>query len=299
MLPRVFAVVSDAAYFDGLRALLSSIFTYHRSSIPVFVYHRGLSDGQLKWLKDRWQEVCLFNVDELAFPSLGTWEAKQQVFAHCMGRAANVYLVDADLVLVSRVDDVFTLAEQGKIVSSSNRNETYGPEYGVYSPSLPGRSRAYIHSGALCLNVVRHWDLVGLWAFASQHSAYSPGRGEPLRLPGHGDQGTFNAIATLLNKDADTHIFPGGPWCDGAKNSRLTIQTRFPDGRMVVWNTALNVRQRLVHCTGPKWWTERGARNLARFGDKFECFQHFAALSEAARLKQATMHSQVPDISIS
>jgi len=47
MLDRCFAVVCDAGYFPGLRALLNSVWTYHGDAIPVFLYQRGLNESQL------------------------------------------------------------------------------------------------------------------------------------------------------------------------------------------------------------------------------------------------------------
>src|SRR3974390_1488005 len=101
MLSRVFATVTDLGYFPGVQALLNSIWAYHRREIPVFLYHRGLGDAELAWLGRPPCEIRLFEVDALPFTSFGMWEAKQQVFAHCLGQARAVYLLDADLVLVS------------------------------------------------------------------------------------------------------------------------------------------------------------------------------------------------------
>jgi hypothetical protein len=125
--------------------------------------------------------------------------------------------------------------------------------------------------------VIRHWDLVGLWAFASQYGAYSPGGGAPLGLPGHGDQGVLNAVAALLNKSTDFHVLPEGSWCDSTRGCTLRIVARDESGCLEVWNETDGTPQRLVHSSGPKWWTDEGAAHLRRFGDKLDCFLHFVA----------------------
>ena len=274
---RTFAVACDAAYFPGLRALANSIATYHGRAIPLFVYQRGLAVEQIEELHNHPADIRVWNVADLPHHSYGMWEAKQQIFAHGIGRARQVCLLDADLVLISPVDDVFELAARGLIVGSSNGQEAvYDGSYAVYDPRLPGTRQPYIYSGALCLDVVHHWDLAGLWAFAAGWGKYSPGAGAPLGLPGHGDQGVFNAIAGMLGKVSRYHVLADGPWCDCTQRCTLRIRSSSACGALEVWNETTNERQRVIHSSGPKWWTAEGARHLRQFGDKLACFEHFA-----------------------
>ena len=287
-----FAAACDGLYYPGLKALCNSIAAYHGREIPLFLYHRGLNEEQLRELRGHRVPVHFFKVSELPFPCPGMWEAKQQIPAHAIGRARCVYLLDVDLVLVSAVRDIFELASSGKVVSSQDGPPVvYDAEYAAYHLELPGASQAYINSGALCLDVVRHWDLAALWAFSAQYGAYTKGGGLPLRLPGHGDQGMLNAIAGLLRKSSSFHVLPEGTWCDSTKGCTLAIRRKFKDGRITVWNETENAHQRLVHASGPKWWTSKGASYLRRFGDKLRCFKHFADLkpnsSERRRTKAA------------
>ena len=280
VLPRAFAVACDGGYYPGLVALLNSIWAYHGNRIPVFIYHRDMSRKQLTALARHPVGTRLHRIEELAYPSAGMWEAKQQVFAHCLGRARCVYLVDADVVLASEMDDVFELARMGRIVASADGGGgVYDARYVVYGSRLPGTRYPYLNSGALCLDVMRHWDLVGLWAFAANYGEYSPGQGQPLRLPGHGDQGVFNALAVLLEKTGCYHSLPEGIWCDATKHLKIEIQRVRRDGRLEIWNPAEQARQRLVHCIGPKWWRHEGRAYQARYGDKLRCFEHFAGLA--------------------
>ena len=279
---QLFAVVCDGSYFPGLQALLHSIRAYHGSEIAVQVYSHGLDAGQLRWLQQLQLPVSVCSTRELPFPAPGTWEAKQQVFAHQLGKARRVCLLDADLVLTSRLDDLFAGAAAGRILSSADGTGiTFGPEYAVYGPQLVGKRQVYINSGLLCLDVLRHWELAGLWAFAAQFGAYSPGGGAPLSLPGHGDQGVFNAVAALLDKESQFQVLPEGTWCDSTRGCSVRIVGREADGRLDVWNDTENARQRLVHCTGAKWWTGAGVSQQRRFGDKLAVFHHFAGVGAA------------------
>lgn len=276
MLARIFAIACDGNYAPGLRALLNSLWAYYRGELAVFIYHRGFSADGLARLETDRNRPHLFPTSALPFPPAGMWEAKQQIFAHCLGQARCVYLLDADLVLTSRVNDVFEQAEEGRIVSSCDGGQrTYGDEFAVYGRNVPGQRQPYVNSGALCLDVNRHWDLVGLWAFASLYGSYSPRSGYPLHLPGHGDQGTFNAIAARLGKADEFHVLPETTWCDSTQGASVEIRRQEPDGRLEVWNTTSQAPQRLLHSSGPKWWTAEGRRHLQRFGDKLKCFEHF------------------------
>lgn len=290
---RAFAAVSDGVYFSGLRALLNSLFVYHGREAPVFVFDHGFTEGQREELSRHPLFPEVIPAAELAHPAPGTWEAKQQVFAHLLPRARLVYLLDADLVLTSRVDDVFALAAEGKIISSRDgpRGVDYSFAYGAYSPALPGLRAPYINSGALCLDVRRHWDLAGLWAFAARYGAYSPGRGEPLCLPGHGDQGVFNALCAMLGKTAFYHELPEAEWCDSGLHCPVRITREGPEGVLEVVNEHTGGRQRLVHCTGPKWWTPEGRAHQERFGDKLRVFRHFETLFEKAEANRAVEDS--------
>jgi len=276
---RAFAVVCDPAYFPGLWALLNSIYAYHGAQHAVFVFSRGLTREQKARLGHHPLVIRLREHDELPFRSPGTWETKQQVFASLMPEARCVYLLDADVVLTSRVDDVFALAEAGKIVASRDgTGVNFNQDYARYDPSLVGKRQAYVNSGNVCLDTRRHWTLAAMWAFAAPFGAYSPGGGAPLRLPGHGDQGALNAILGINGSMKEVHVLPEEEWCDNHCVSPLKIESAESSGRLKVRNEKTGSRQRLVHCSGPKWWTNEGRARLASFGDKLRCFEHFHAL---------------------
>ena len=273
---RAFAAVSDTVYFPGLMALLNSILAYHQTEIPVVVFEHGLTSGQLEQLRRHRLRPEIIPTSALAYPPPGTWEAKQQVFAHLLPRWRIIMLLDADLVLVSRLDDVFTLAGNGKILGGADGPGIYYKEhYRAYTPELPGTQAPYMNTAAVCFDAHRHWDLAALWAFSSQYGAYSPHRGKPLELPGHGDQGLLNAIVCQLRKQEDFHLIPEAEWNDSTIGCPLKIQKIRPDQQLVVLNEITGNSQRLCHCAGPKWWTPEGRTFHEKFGDKLKIFDHF------------------------
>lgn len=274
-----FAIVCDQRYFRGLWALLNSIYAYHGARHAVFVYGRGLSPEQRRRLSEHPLWIRYRDFSELPKPASGAWEAKQQVLAALFEEVRCLYLLDADLVLVSRVDGVFALASRGRIVASRDgEGIEFGEEYRRYDPELVGRKQDYLNSGNLCLDLRRHWQVAALWGFSAGYGAYSPNVGAPLGLPGHGDQGLLNGIFAMSAADESVTALPEEEWCDNRSTSSLKIEGQSEAGRLRVRNRTTGRRQRLVHSTGPKWWTVEGAaENVAR-GDKQRCFEHFENL---------------------
>ena len=283
MYSRAFVVVCNAPYLPGLWALLNSILAYHGTDLRLFVaLHGPISPQAHQWLREHplSTAVTWLHTDDFTPPPRGVWEAKQLVLSHLAGRAQVVCLLDADLVLTSRLDDVFVAAEQGRIVSSRDgvHDRVFEPEYAVYSPTLVGRRFPYFNSGFFCLDLVRYWDVAALWAFTERFAAYSPGGGTPFAFPGHGDQGLLNAVVAMAGKKEHLEILPQAEWCNSAHwtpERTVTIDKR--DGnRLEVRNTSSGLRQRLLHSTGPKWWTPDGRDHFSRCGDVLRCFEHFA-----------------------
>jgi hypothetical protein len=273
---KAFVIVADSRYFEGLWALLNSVLIYHQKQIQVILISHGLSSAHMKKVNIHPIEPQVHLAATLPFAPAGAWEAKQQVFGALLEEWQTVFLLDADLVITSPLDDVFEQAEAGYILAPGDGpGKTYGPEYSIYYEGLVGRTVDYLATGCVCMDGRRHWDLAGLWSFSSRYGRYSPRKGVPLGLPGHGDQGLFNALARRLGKDEWLRKLPEAEWTDATLRCPMEITTRHPDGRLTVTNGKTGKRQRVVHCTGPKWWGERGRANLASMGQKLEVFEHF------------------------
>jgi hypothetical protein len=279
---RVFAIACSADYFVGLEALLNSIHAYHGDEIPVFVFERGFGQNELGWLASHPLCTTVFRISDFPYHAPGLWEAKQQVLAQCIGRARCVFLVDVDVVLTSPMDDVWELAERGNIVGGHDGGDiSYDETYAAYHPSLPGSRHANFNTGALCLDVQRHWELAGLWAFASNFGDYSPHHGFPLHLPGYGDQGHFNALLKMLGKLDDVHLLPFRLWHECGSDGPVRLLREGPNGQIEVWSEIGQARQRILHAAGPvKWWTDLGEKHQASLGDRLRCFHHFANLRQ-------------------
>jgi hypothetical protein len=280
---RAFASVCDTRYLCGLWALLNSIVAYYGNELRVFLaLHSAATSETVEALARHpvSAAVTWITTDEFAGAPKGVWEAKQLLLNHLAGRATAICLLDADLVLTSRLDDVFEAAESGRIVSSRDgvHDREFGPEYAAYSPSIVGRRFPYFNSGFICLDLVRHWDVAALWAFTARFASYSPGGGPPYHFPGYGDQGHLNAVTALLGKEGCLEVFPQDEWCnsDGWGGARkVSIQERDGD-RLLVMNSETGRQQRLIHSSGPKWWTEEGRAHFSTCGDVYRCFEHFA-----------------------
>lgn len=291
MYQRAFVIVSDDSYFPGLWALLNSIHAYHGRELRVFVVGFKLRPDFRDTLRQHplASAITFINSRELAYRPAGAWEVKQCVLSHLTGKVQTACLMDADLVLLSRLDDAFSLAENGKIVSSRDgqRLRTYGEVDRIYSDDLPGVTLPYFNSGFLCLDLVKNWDVVALWEFTSRFAGYSPGGGEPFRFPGHGDQGLLNAVVAMQKKQADLELLPEENWCNSSGWTEVeTVQIQRVDGpRLDVVNRRLQSPQRLLHSSGPKWWTTAGRDHFRKSGDVLNCFEHFENLCRIADIE--------------
>jgi len=285
--PRAIAIPCDQGYFPGLRALINSIFAYH-PELPVLVFERGFHTAELAWLAKHPARIEVRSVNRFPYPAPGMWEAKQQVPAECIAHARTVCLIDADIVLLSRIDDVFELAEEGRIVAGSDGVQAYfNIDHQVYSPSIVGQKWDRLNSGLVCFDVRRHWDLAGLWAFSANYGAYTPNGGYPLGLPGMGDQGLLDGVLAVLHKRDSYHLLPLHAWHDFRAPGTLTIVERHDDGTLVVENGYVGQRQRIAHNVGRKWWMP-DADTHHPADDKLPCFRHFDGLEFGKITKPGT-----------
>jgi len=302
MYQHAFVITADDRYFPGLWALLNSINAYHGGELRTFVVSVGFSADSFDALKTHplGSSLTLIDSRDFPYPPGGAWEAKQCVLSYLAGSVVTACLLDADLVLLSRLDDVFAFGDKGRIVTSQDGQEPFGfdERCAVYSPSLVGTRFPYFNSGFLCLNLRKHWDLVALWEFTSRFAGYSSGGGKPFGFPGHGDQGLLNAIASLLNKQSDIELLPEAIWCNStgwSRNETVDIAS-IEGGRLNVTHRRLNTRQRLLHSSGPKWWTSEGSKHFRKSGDVLKCFEHFANVTPipvgTARSTESSCSSQ-------
>jgi hypothetical protein len=284
MYQRAFIVVSDNSFFPGLWALLNSILAYYEHEYRVFIVGHHLSSSAVADLRHHplASAITLLDDRNFAYRPLGAWEAKQSTLSHICGQVATVCLLDADIVLLSRLDDAFESAENGLLVTCEDgqRDFIFDETFRAYDRQLVGKCIPYFNSGFLCLNLLRHWELAALWEFTSRFAAYSPSGGKPYGFSGYGDQGILNALVALLDKQAYVSALSESLWCNSAGwSSEETVDIVGTAGPMLeVRHRRLGHRQRLLHSTGPKWWTSEGREHFVRSGDVLKCFEHFAQL---------------------
>lgn len=280
-----FALAVDAAYEPGLFAVVNSIYAYHRDSVPVRIYYRDISRESLAWLGRHPARPTLVNLLHLPTAHRGMWEVKQQIPAWEMLHSRLVFLLDVDCVLCSPMHDIFNLAAEGFIVGAKDGAGVveYTDDYRIYGIH-PGEIHHYINTGALCLDTATHWPILAAWTFSASHARYSNGpraSSANLNLPGHGDQGLFNAIVAGLGRSEAVYALPGEEWCDAWSRGRPRIRSSGNPVVLHIVNEITGLRQRLIHSSGPKWWTADGRLAQARQGDKLKIFEHFNAVEFA------------------
>ncbi|ODA32965.1 hypothetical protein A6X21_19045 [Planctopirus hydrillae] len=281
---RAFAVISNSCYFPGILATLGSIYAYYGRDLRVYVVGHGLSAAERQILQSTnlGASLTLIDTEDFSNRPIGCWEAKQQCASELVGSVKTISLLDADLILLSRIDDVFELAERGKIVAPLDCGSIgFNTDYDIYSSRLAGCVRPNLNTGFVTFHTRMHWDLVALWAFTSRFGAYSPGRGMPLSFPGHGDQGIFNALLCQLHKDDAVHVLPERTWTNSVGWNRghgLRIVARHGH-QITAEHQPGGLRQRVLHSSGPKWWTPEGQRAFSSAGDVLTCFEEMSRIA--------------------
>lgn len=295
MIEAAFACIADRNYFIGIWSLINSIYAYHGDEYPVFVFDLGLAKDQVDSLRRHPVKVFLVrtidpdayggNVRKLFF------DVRCGLFSYLIGKVRVVYMIDADIVLTSRMDDVFQLARQGKIVTNlwkypplnPTEFEFVGEEFRSYGDSVVGKRKLWFQASVFCFDVIKHWDLACLFDQASRFSEWRSSRGFPVFLKGVHEQEMLRHLCIMLNKEPYLHQFGVEDWSDSRHERSVSIRGMKEDGTLVVRRKSLEKNQRLLHNTpAEKWWmSEEGEKKLADAGDKLKCFRHFYGLIKA------------------
>ena len=267
-----FLSVSDGNYFPGLWALVNSVYAYHKTEYKFYVLDIGLSPDQITSITDHPLDIRVVPLDECIYCSGGAWEFKQQAFATIMNRARIILLMDADTIITSAVHDVFLSAKRGDIVVFPDKLESFNFDK---VSALRGRefenTPVTFNSGFVCLDVVRHWDIVGLWSFAVRHAEVVKSIQEEIPFAGYGDQGVLNTLALMLNKEKYIDLLEEGGCCTDGGN--IAVEKTKNENRIRVFNQKTSQKVRILHSAGPKWWS-KGWRNSQK-DVFFKCFKFY------------------------
>lgn len=284
-----FASIADKNYFPGIWSLLNSIYAYHNNKYSAFIFDIGLTDEQKIMLLEHpistyiVQSVCPIsygkNLKKLFF------DVRCGLFSYLIGKVKNVYMIDADIVLTSKMDDVFELSDKGNIVTNlwkyppdvPNAFEFIGEDFRSYGDHVVGKRKLWFQASVFCFDVIKHWDLACLFEQSARFVEWRSNKGYPVFLKGRHEQEVLRHLCVTLNKEHCLYQFGVEDWSDSRHERSVKILKMNDDGTLVVRRKELNRNQRLLHNTPTeKWWmSNEGFKKLAGAGDKLKCFQHF------------------------
>lgn len=257
----IFYTVSNAHYFAGTVATLSSIRTFHPGNeIWVFCETRELlGELQLAHLRSLPKVHCV-TADQFQVGTIReAWQLKAHA-AHFLAQRHEGVLVqvDSDAVLCSSLDDIIDEAHSRGVPAGGKDGAGMRYDRAKYAPyhALCGLASKqnddfnphYTSTSILILPLPAVRDIVALWSRAVDEATWGPETQERKIYGGHGDQGVLNAILhfkgiiplTLPNELISEH------WTHG--QSRI----RFREGKF--WNG--EKAQMAFHSVSdaPKFW---------------------------------------------
>jgi hypothetical protein len=135
-----FYCVADERYFLGATAMINSLRLQGHGE-PVYVLDAGLTPGQRELLE---RETIV--VDG---PATAPWLAK--TVAPLRHPAATMILIDADMIVTRRLDELLERAGGGSIVAFENDRPRFVPEWGELLELGEARPGPYVSSGLVAL----------------------------------------------------------------------------------------------------------------------------------------------------
>ena len=185
-----FYTVSNARYFLGTVGLLNSIrLTGH--SNEVVVLDCGLTPDQRQFLSPH---CTVFErpLDFVTNPCLF------KAFPYLLNPKGTVVIIDSDMVLTRSLEEIITLADQGKIAvfPDPEFDRWFGEWQHIFALSSAPRRQTYANSGFLAFSTL-HWPrLLEQWWQASERILSHPtiAEGAPDSPTSQADQDTLNAV---------------------------------------------------------------------------------------------------------
>ncbi len=205
--PRVtFYTVADDTFFVGAVALLNSLRLLGHEE-RVVVGDVGLSPDQQARLEGE-ADVVGIGVDVEKNPLL------QKPFPFMLDPTGIVVIIDSDMIVTRRLDDVIAAAAAGRIClfSDETQEDRFFPEWQeLFSLRRPLRRRPSLNSGFVALDVTQWPDLLHRWwqACASIPSAGTRALGGAWTGPyWDGDQDALNALLMSEVPECALRIVP-------------------------------------------------------------------------------------------
>jgi hypothetical protein len=257
----LFYTVSNAHYFAGTIATLSSIRTFHpHSEIWVFADTRQpLHETQRAHLRSLPNVHCVPAEQFQIGMVREAWQLKAHAAHYLAERHQGVLVqVDSDALLCSPLHDLLEeacfrcLPAGGRDGEGAHYNRAEYAPYHALCGSVPADNDAfnanYISTSILILPVPAVRDILVLWSRAVDEAAFGPDTQERKVYAGHGDQGVLNAI--LYFKGVTPIALPNELLSEHWTHGQTEVDLR--DGTF--WNG--DRPQRAFHSVGdgPKFW---------------------------------------------
>ena len=182
-----FYCVADARYFLGAVGLVNSL-RLHGHTEPIYLLDCGLTEPQRELLA---REVELVRVEGETPP----WLLK--TIAPLSHPAEAMVLIDADMIVTRRLDELFARARQGRVVAVVNDRDHFCPEWEELLELGPLRRIPYVSSGLVALDRERGERVLSLMARLQDRIDFDRSfwrRNEADYPFLYGDQDVLNAI---------------------------------------------------------------------------------------------------------
>ena len=156
--PVTFYTVADAAFFPGVVALVNSLRLSGHDD-PVVVADLGLLPEQRARLETV-ADVVSLDAAVISNPTL------YKAYPHATGATGRIVIIDSDMVVTSRLDEVVSAVDEGRICMHlvPSQPQRFFPEWAdLFGLRAPLRSERYLNAGVLAFDQGRWPDLLPRW----------------------------------------------------------------------------------------------------------------------------------------
>jgi len=228
MTPTAFYCVADERYFLGAVGLVNSLrLVGHRE--PIHLLDCGLSDPQRELLAPHVKLVA----SESSTPP---WLLK--TLAPLRHPAETMVLIDADMIVTRRLDELIAKAAEGRVVAVENDRQRFCAEWGELLGLGPTRRQPYVSSGLLALDHSLGEEVLGLMDALAGRVDFDRTfwrRNEPGYPFLYADQDVLNGIlATRVPRERtvvlEHRLAPTPPFAGLRVAEERTLRCRYRDG---------------------------------------------------------------------
>jgi hypothetical protein len=228
-----FYCMSSRMYFLGAVGLVNSLrLVGHRE--PIFLLDCGLTPQQRELLEPQVTIVAAPHVPDDEEPFL------MKTVAPLAHPAEVMVLIDADMIVTRRLDDLVALGGEGRVVAFRDNVDRFVPEWGGLLGLGTARRRPYVSSGLVVLGGAAGAEVVRLLDEGQARAEFDLGldmrRKRPPQHPFlYRDQDVLNAILCTRAEpdrivDLDHRLAPNQPFRRLRVVDEETLRCSYPDG---------------------------------------------------------------------